>query len=124
MEPFTSYPSGKSRVSEDGFTKEVLLVDCGWSIPLVTTSSWKTPSLSAEENGLSTEVSYNYITTRGMCRDSSCNVDVVKGSVAGYKDVSTVGERTLMLAVAWEPVSVAMEAYQSSFQSHESADLC
>ena len=53
----------------------------------------------SEKNGLCTEASYSYITTKGTCKDSSCTVDIVQGSVTGYKDVSTVGERALMSAV-------------------------
>ena len=51
-------------------------------------------------------------------------MDIVRGRVTGYKDVSTVGERALMLAVARQPVSTAIEADQSSFQSYKSGVLC
>ena len=70
-----------------------------------------------ENNGLCKEASYSYIKTKGTCKDSSCTVDILQGSVTGYKDVSTVGERALMSAVALQPVSTAIEADQSSFQS-------
>ena len=76
-----------------------------------------------EKNGLCTEASYSYITTKGTCKDSSCAVDIVQGSVTRYKDVSTVGERALMSAVARQPVSAAIEADQSSFQSYMSGVL-
>ena len=76
-----------------------------------------------EKNGLCMEASYSYITTKGTCQDSSCTVDILQGSVTGYKDVSTVGERALMSAVAWRPVCTAIEADQSSFQSHMSCVL-
>ena len=76
------------------------------------------------ENGLCAEASYSYITTRGSCKDSSCNVDIVQGSVTGNKDVSTVGERTPMSAVARQPVSTAIEADLCSFQLYISGVLC
>ena len=56
--------------------------------------------------------------------NSSCTVDIIQGSVTGYKDVSTVGERALMSAVARQPVSTTIEADQSSLQSYMSGVLC
>merc|ERR1711955_66093 len=44
-------------------------------------------------------------------------------SVTGYKDVSTDSEQALMSAVAQQPVSIAIEADQSSFQSYSSGVL-
>ena len=86
-----------------------------------TTTPFRKPiSLSAETHGLCTEASYSYTGTKGTCKVSSCTVNSVQGSVTGYKGVSTVGERTLMSAVAWQPVSIASETDQSSFQSYSS----
>ena len=42
----------------------------------------------------------------------------------GYKEVSTESEQTLMTTVAQQPVSIAIETCQSSFPSHEGANLC
>ena len=50
----------------------------------------------AEKNDLCTEVSYSYTTTKATCKDSSCTVDIVQGSVTGYKDVSTDSEPAQM----------------------------
>ena len=50
-------------------------------------------------------------------------MDIVQGSVTGYKDVSTVGEQALMSAVARQPVSTAIEADESSFQLYMSGVL-
>ena len=47
----------------------------------------------------------------GTCKDSSCTLNIVQGSATGYKVVSVVDERALMS-------SIAIETYQSSFQSH------
>ena len=69
------------------------------------------------KNGLCTEASYSYTATKETCKDSSCAVDRVQGSVTGYKDVSTVGEPVLRSAGARQPVSTTIHADQSSFQS-------
>ena len=42
------------------------------------------------------------------------------GGVVGYTDVSTDSEQTMMLAVAQQPVSIAIEADQYSFQLYSS----
>merc|ERR1711955_78431 len=44
-------------------------------------------------------------------------------SVTGYKDVSTDSEQALMSAVAQQPVSIAIEADQASFQLYSSGVL-
>ena len=68
-----------------------------------------------------TKASYSHTGTKGTCKDSSCTVNSVQGSVTGYKGVSVVGERALMSTVALQQVSIAIETYQSSFQSHRDA---
>ena len=72
----------------------------------------------AEKSGPCTEASYSCITTKFSCKDSSCTADIVQGSVTGYRDGSTVGERALMLAVARQPVSTTIATDQPLFQSH------
>ena len=67
-----------------------------------------------------TEASYSFTATKGTCKDSSSTIDSVQGSVTGYKDVSRVGERVPMSAVARQPVSAAIKADQSSFQPYRS----
>ena len=85
---------------QDGFRTEVLpqrhsvsRFHSSWtvtrSIPVGTVSSWFSRDMY-------TEASYSYTGTKGTCTD--------------YKGVSTVGERTLMSAVARQPVSTAIEA--------------
>merc|ERR1712107_332575 len=60
---------------------------------------------------------------KGTCKASSCTVGLSQGSVTGYKDVSTDSQQALMSAVAQQPVSIAIEAVQSSFQSYSSGVL-
>lgn len=59
------------------------------------------------------EDSYPYTATGGSCK-SSCNEVIPQGGVTGYMDVS--GESGLESAVQQQPVSVAIEADQISFQ--------
>merc|ERR1712211_156940 len=77
----------------------------------------------AEQNAICTEKSYRYTASDGTCDTSSCTVGLSQGSVTGYKDVSTDSEQALMSAVAQQPVSIAIEADQSSFQSYSSGVL-
>ena len=60
---------------------------------------------------------------KGTCKAPNPSVELAQGSVTGYKGVTTVGERTLMSAVARQHVSAAVEADQSSFQSYRSGVL-
>merc|ERR1712046_911 len=68
-----------------------------------------------EKNAACTESSYPYKATGGSCKASSCSVGIPQGGVSGYKDVSGC-ESGLASAVEQQPVSVAIEADQSSFQ--------
>merc|ERR1712046_532773 len=70
------------------------------------------------------EASYPYTAgsgRAGKCK-KSCDVAIAKGGVTGYKDVDH-SEEALMSALAKGPVSIAIEADQSSFQSYKSGVL-
>ena len=54
---------------------------------------------------------------KGTCMASCSTEKIAQGSATGYKDVFTDSARVLMMAVAQQPVSIAIEADQSSFQS-------
>jgi cathepsin L len=70
---------------------------------------------------IATESSYPYTAKDGSCK-SSFTTGIPKGGVTGYKDVS--GESNLQDAVQNHgPVSVAIEADQSSFQMYSSGVL-
>lgn len=77
----------------------------------------------AEKNGVCTEASYSYKGVDGTCEASSCTVGIPKGSVTGFKDVATDNEQALMEAVMQQPVSIAIEADQSSFQFYSGGIL-
>merc|ERR1712151_1000840 len=68
-----------------------------------------------EKNDACSESSYPYKAVGGSCKASSCDVAIPQGGVTGYKDV-TGGEAGLASAVQQQPVSVAIEADQMSFQ--------
>jgi len=72
-----------------------------------------------------TEASYNYTMgmpgtggQSGVCAESSCQVGIPKGDIKGYYDVPVDNTSALMEAVAKQPVSVAIEADQRSFQMY------
>ena len=69
--------------------------------------------------GLCSESDYEYTSSQGSVDscDSSCTPKV---TVTGYTDVTASDEDALKAAVAQQPVSVAIEADQSSFQLYES----
>merc|ERR1712110_471798 len=68
-----------------------------------------------EKNAACSESSYPYKASGFSYQKSSCTVEIPKGGVTGYKDVSG-GESGLASAVQQQPVSVAIEADQMSFQ--------
>ncbi len=75
-----------------------------------------------EGTNVCTEKSYPYTSgggSVGACKASSCTAGIPSGGVTGYK---TVGSSTnsLMSAVAQQPVSIAVEADKSVFQSYSS----
>jgi len=77
----------------------------------------------AEANAICTEDSYPYTAKGGTCASSSCTVGLAKGSVTGFKDVSSDSEQAMMSAIAQQPVSIAIEADKSVFQLYKSGVL-
>merc|ERR1712071_691960 len=74
-----------------------------------------------EGTSVATESSYPYKGTDGSCK-SSYTTAVPRGGVTGYKDISS--ESALLNAVSTVgPISVAIEADQSSFQYYSSGVL-
>merc|ERR1712110_648391 len=74
-----------------------------------------------ESTSVATESSYAYTGRDGTCK-SSYTTAIPSGGVTGYKDISS--EADLLDAVAnTGPVSVAIEADQSSFQYYSSGVL-
>jgi C1A family cysteine protease len=72
-----------------------------------------------DNGGLCSESDYSYTSSEGSAAscETSCTAKV---TVTGYTDVTQDDEKALKAAVAQQPVSVAIEADQSSFQLYES----
>lgn len=70
-----------------------------------------------DNNGLCTEASYPYSGSDGTCRAKYCTP---AATIRSYKDVPSNSETALLNAIAQQPVSVAVEADQSSFQFYSS----
>ena len=77
----------------------------------------------AEKTALCTEESYPYKAKGSTCKASSCTVGIPKGSVTGFKDVSSDSEQAMMSALNQQPVSIAIEADKSVFQLYKSGVL-
>jgi cathepsin L len=65
------------------------------------------------EGGLCSEAAYPYQGSQQQCQSSSCQKVV---QISNYADVPQQNENALMSAVAQQPVSIAIEADQHSFQ--------
>merc|ERR1711959_527432 len=76
----------------------------------------------AEKQNVPTESSYAYTAKDGSCKSSGLSTAIPKGGVTGYKSVgglifkATVAK--LQSAIDLNPVSIAIEADQSSFQHY------
>lgn len=68
-----------------------------------------------------TEASYSYNAHDGSCKLPCSDVAIPRGGVTGYKTVAD--EDGLLSAIQNQPVSVAIEADQSSFQLYHSGVL-
>merc|ERR1711982_200483 len=73
-----------------------------------------------ESTSVASETSYPYTARDGSCK-SSYTTAIPSGGVTGYKDAS--GASALQSALQTGPVSVAVEADQSSFQRYSSGVL-
>jgi len=67
--------------------------------------------------GIDTEASYPYTGKQGTCHFSTANIGA---TITGYKDVSSGSETALTTAINTQPVSVAIDASQNSFQLYKS----
>lgn len=76
----------------------------------------------AKTQSLCTEASYPYTSgggTGGSCHQTGCSVGIPQGGVTGYRSVGQT-EQALMSALNQQPVSIAVEADKSTFQSYSS----
>jgi C1A family cysteine protease len=66
-----------------------------------------------DNGGICSEASYPYEGVQGSCNAASCQS---VATIVSYTDVTPNSESALVAAIAQQPVSVAVEADQSSFQ--------
>merc|ERR1712070_113242 len=78
-----------------------------------------------EAHGDSTEDDYSYTAATGTCKSSkeTSASGVKSGKITSFSDVTTDNCAQMMAAVAKGPVSVAIEADQSTFQHYSSGIL-
>jgi len=77
-----------------------------------------------EKNGLCTEAAYPYTGKNGQCTSSKCTMSA-DSNVPKYTDVPPKSELTsLYNAAAIQPVSIAIEADQTGFQSYQKGVFC
>merc|ERR1712098_111454 len=74
-----------------------------------------------EKGGVATESSYSYTGRDGSCK-SSYTTAIPRGGITGYKTVGS-SSQSLMSAINQQPVSVAVEADQSSFQRYSGGTI-
>merc|ERR1712073_194885 len=75
------------------------------------------------KNAVCTEQSYKYTAKNGKCHEQSCDIAIPKGALTGFKDVTPNDEDALKEAVSKQPVSVAIEADEMSFQMYHGGVL-
>ncbi|RYE97637.1 MAG: C1 family peptidase, partial [Methanobacteriota archaeon] len=73
-----------------------------------------------KNKGICTEAAYPYKAVDSTCKASSCTSAV---TISSYKDVPVRSETALVNALASQPVSVAIEADQASFQFYSGGVL-
>jgi C1A family cysteine protease len=70
------------------------------------------------KHNVCSEETYPYTATKGSCKgDTSCTAAIPSGGVTGYNSV-TSNKNSMMSAVQQQPVTIAIEADQSSFQHY------
>ncbi|XP_022017702.1 senescence-specific cysteine protease SAG39 [Helianthus annuus] len=72
-----------------------------------------------QNKGLTTETNYPYEGIDGTC--STTKESSHAATITGYEDVPTNSEAALLKAMAMQPVSVAIDASGSDFQSYKSS---
>lgn len=103
---------------------EQQLVDCAKDAGDGCYGGWMSSAFQyLEGRDVCTEESYAYTARNGQCQQSGCTAGIPSGGVVGYKSVASQDENALMEAVAQQPVAVAIEADEWSFQSYSSGVL-
>merc|ERR1711907_196423 len=100
---------------------EQQFVDCDTSSMGCNGGNMNTAFTWAEKQNVATESSYAYTARDGTCK-SSFSTAIPKGGVTGYKSVGSLLSKAtvakLQSAIDQQPVSIAIEADQASFQHY------
>lgn len=75
-------------------------------------------SFIISNGGIASEAKYPYVGTQGVC--DATKLPYHAASISGYVDVPPYNERALKFAVAYQPVSVAIDASGLDFQLYTS----
>jgi len=75
-----------------------------------------------QNQGICSEDSYPYKARNGNCKQSSCSLALAAGAISGITHV-TASANSLMSALNQQPVSIGIQADQSSFQLYNSGIL-
>jgi len=99
---------------------EQQLVDCSKENNACNGGSMDSAFDYLKDHDACLESSYPYTgkSGPGCKKDGACKVGIPKGDITGYYDVPSDDTNALMEAIAKQPVSVAIEADQTSFQSY------
>jgi cathepsin L len=99
---------------------EAQLVDCSWLNHGCNGGSMDLAMMYIKNHGLETESAYPYVPKKESCQFDKSKV---AGTSTGHVDVTHNSPADLMKAVSLGPVSIAIEADQSVFQSYKSGIL-
>jgi cathepsin L len=101
---------------------EQQFVDCDKSSMGCNGGNMNSAFAWAEKQNVATEQSYPYKAVDGSCKTSGLSTAIPQGGVTGYKSVGSLFSKAtvakLQSAIDLNPVSIAIEADQSSFQHY------
>jgi len=101
---------------------EQQFVDCDTSSMGCNGGNMNSAFQWAENQNVATESSYAYTAKDGTCKTSGLSTAIPKGGVTGYKSVGSLFSKAtvakLESAIDLNPVSIAIEADQASFQHY------
>jgi len=105
---------------------EQQFVDCDHSSMGCNGGSMSTAFSWAKSENVCTESSYPYTAKDGSCK-TSCTTAIPQGGVTGYKSVGSLffkaTKEKMQSAIQQQPVSIAIQADQTSFQHYTSGIL-
>jgi len=106
---------------------EQQLVDCSKFPNMGCSGGNPQVAVGYESNhDVASESSYPYTAAKGTCRSSGYQTAIPQGGVAGYNKVGGLfgaNANDMMSALNQQPVTIAIEADQASFQHYESGVL-